>query len=69
MTVIAHKSIMIALLNNISVLNDQNIICVLYGRKPVGNNKSGLTLHKITHSALYELFGTGVDVGGRLVEN
>ena len=43
---------MISLLNDISVLHDKNQICILNGRKSVGDNKAGPSLHQVIHSLL-----------------
>ena len=43
---------MISLLNDISVLHDKNQICILNGRKSVGDNKAGSALHQVIHSLL-----------------
>lgn len=43
---------MISLLNDISVLHHQDQICILNGRKSVGDNKAGSALHQVIHSLL-----------------
>ena len=60
---------MVALLDDVTVLDDENDVGVLNGRKAMGNDKAGATLHEALHGRLDLYLGARVDVGGRLVED
>ena len=44
--------VVVALLNDIAVLDNQNGICILNGRKSVSNDKTGAPLHQRIHRFL-----------------
>ena len=58
-----------ALLDDASVVEDDDLVGIADGGEAVGNDESGAPLHDAVHAALDELLGTGVDGGGCLVED
>ena len=57
-----YKGIVVSLLYNSAVLYHKNGVGILDGGKPVCNNKAGLVLHQLGHSALYLYLCAGVNV-------
>ena len=55
---LSHKSVVRALLDNITVLDYEDHVGILYGRQTVGDNEAGPALHKRMHCRLYFLLGT-----------
>ena len=51
---------MIALLDDVSVLHDQDQICIFDGGKSVGNDKTCSALHQIIHGFLDLNLGSGI---------
>ena len=60
---------MISLLNDISVLHHQDQICILNGRKSVGDNKAGPSLHQVIHSLLDLHFCSCINGRCGLIQN
>lgn len=58
-----------ALLDDVTVVEDDDLVGIADGTEAVGNDEGGASLHDGVHTSLYQLFGTGVDTGGRLVED
>lgn len=47
----------VALLYDISVLDHENSVSILYGGETVGDDKAGLVFHKFVHCGLYLYLG------------
>jgi len=50
-----------SLLNDISVIYDQDQVGIAYRWKPVGNDKRGSPCHDFLHCVLEHPFQTGID--------
>ena len=59
----------IAPLDDTAVFHNQDQVAVADRGETVRDHKCGSALHQLVHAALYDLFGTGIDGGGRLIEN
>ena len=60
---------MISALHDLSMIHNDDLVCVLDGRKTVGDNQAGTLIHKFRHGILNAHFGSGVHRGGSLVQN
>ena len=60
---------MVALLDDITVLHDKNQICIADRGKPMRDHKARTAFHQRIHCFLDLDFRTGIDRGGRLVQN
>ena len=58
-----------ALLDDATVVEDDDLVGITDSREAMGDDESGASLHDGVHAPLYELFGTGVYRGCCLVEN
>lgn len=58
-----------AMLRDLSVVNDQNLIGILDGVQTVGDDQQGLTLYQLRDGLLNVALIVGVHTGGRLVQN
>ena len=58
-----------ALLDDVAVAHDEDDICVADGRETVGDDEARAALHQGIECLLNPDLGTGIDRGGRLVEN
>lgn len=58
-----------ALLDDVTVVEDDDLVGITDGTQTVGDDEGGAPLHEGVHATLHHLLGTGVDTGGRLVEN
>lgn len=58
-----------AMLRDLSVTDDQNLVGVLDGIQTVGNDQQGLTLYQFGDSLLNIALIVSVHAGGRLVQN
>ena len=54
---------------NPAICNDEDLIGIGDGRKPVGNGNDRLALYQPGHCLLNNRLVLRVDVGGRLIEN
>ena len=60
---------MASLLDNLSVFHDEDQRSVADRGQTVGNDKTRSALHQLVKRLLNLQFGTGIDAGGRLVED
>ena len=60
---------MISLLNNLSILKNENLICFLNGRKAMCNDKAGPSFHQSFRDFLNQEFQTGINRGSRFIKN
>ena len=56
-------------LDDFSLLHYQNLVCLSYGRKAVGHNKTGAPLHHPVKGLLDQHFCSGINTGGCLVKD
>ena len=64
-----HQLVMVAALNNASLLQNHNAVAVADGGESVGNDKSGAAVHQLIHTVLHDLLGSRIDRGGRFVKD
>ena len=64
-----HKFFMAALFRHLSLIHYNDEIRVADGREPVGDNKTGLSLHKFFHGFLDPGFRAGIHVGSGFVQD
>ena len=64
-----HKRLMGALLHHITVIRHQDVINVLDGGQPVGDDEAGLVCHQGADRLLHLPLSVGGHVGGSLVQN
>ena len=55
--------------NNISLINDKNLLRILNSGKPVGNNHKSFAVNKTPNSLLDLSLAFGISVGSCLVQN
>ena len=60
---------MISLLNNLSILKNENLICFLNGLETVGDDKAGPSFHQPFRDFLNQEFQTGINRGSRFIQN
>ena len=60
---------MIAGLDDIAVLHDQDQISVTDGGETMGDDKAGAVFHQLVHPFLDQHFRTGIDAAGRLIQD
>ncbi|CDD40416.1 putative uncharacterized protein [Clostridium sp. CAG:299] len=60
---------MISLLDDFSLLHYQNLVCLSYGRKAVGHNKTGAPLHHPVKGLLNHQLGSRINGRGSLIQN
>ena len=60
---------MISLLNNLSILKNENLICFLNDLETAGDDKASPSFHQAFHSFLNQEFQTGVNRGSRFTQN
>ena len=60
---------MSALLNDASVIKDNDLVGIADGGETMSYDEGGATLHDGVHAALYQLFGVSVDAARCLIEN
>ena len=60
---------MIALLDNLTILEHQNLIRFLNGRQSVSNDKTSPALHECFHSLLNQELQPCIDRRGRFIQN
>ena len=58
---------MIAMLHDVTIHQDKNQICILYGKQAVGNNKACSPFHEFGKGILYQHFCPRINGGRRLV--
>ena len=58
-----------ALLGDVAVFQNQNLVRVLDGGQAVGDDEAGFALHEPAHGCLHLALGAGVHVAGGLVQN
>ena len=63
------QGVVIAAFNDLSVIHDDDQIRVPDGRQTVGNHDAGTVAHHHLHRILNRLFGAGIHIGGRLIQN
>ena len=61
--------LVIALLHDLTLTQQDNIICVLNGGKTVGNDEHGADIFHLLQGVLNKDLRLGVDVGGGFVED
>ena len=64
-----NKVFMGTALDDPSVIQNHDAVGIHDGGKPVGNDKHRSSVHQLIHTILHQLFGTGIDGGGCLVQN
>ena len=64
-----NQLIVVAPLDDVSLLQHQNYVGVSDGGKAVGNDKDGASFHELVHTTLNEGFGAGVYGAGGFVQN
>ena len=64
-----HKALMVALLDDMTVTHNDDVIRLFYRGQAVGDDKARSALHQLCKGVLHEYLGTGVDRRCRLVEN
>ena len=60
---------MVALLDDIAVLHNQDDIRVANGRETVRDDEACASLHQVIHRTLDQLFCTGIDRTGRFIQD
>ena len=60
---------MAALLDNVTILHNQDQICVPDGGKSVSDDKAGSAFHQVIHSFLDLYLGSGINGGGSLIQD
>ena len=60
---------MVTALDDLAVFQNHNGIGIADGGKAVCNDEYRSALHQLIHTLFNEGFGTGIDGGGRLVQN
>ncbi len=68
-TFVSQETVVGALLNDLTILEDENFISLLNGGEAVGNDKAGPTFHQSTHGLLYQEFQPGINRGGCFIQN
>ena len=63
------KGVVIAHFHDLSVLHDKNEVGISNGGKAVSHDEGGLALHQLFKGIADLQLGTGIDVGGRFVQN
>src|ERR1019366_8888633 len=63
------KRLMVAVLDDSSFLDHQDLVCPANGGEPMGDDKRGAPLHQIGEPFLNQGFRLGVETRGGLVEN
>ena len=58
-----------ATFNDASVIQHHDAVGIFNSGQTVGNDKDGTTCHQLIHAILHQLFGTGIDGGGGLVQD
>ena len=58
-----------AVLHDLAVVDVEDLVRVLDGGQPVGDDEARATLEQMPQAGLQRLLGAGVDVRGRLVQN
>ena len=64
-----HQGIVVASLDDVAVLHDEDEVSVFDGGQPVGDDEAGPAGGQGVHGLLDEDFGPGIDVAGRFVED
>ena len=60
---------MAALLDNVTILHNQDQICIPDGGKSVSDDKAGSAFHQVIHSFLDLYLGSGINGGGSLIQD
>ena len=68
-TFVSQETVVGALLNDLTILEDENFISLLNGGEAVGNDQAGPTFHQSTHGLLDTEFQPGINRGGCLIQN
>ena len=58
-----------ALLDDVTVVEDDDLVGITDGGEAVGDDEGGAPLHDGVHALLHQLLSAGVDRGGRLVKD
>ena len=56
-------------LYNTAMVNHNDFICILYGRKAMGDDKGRTSFHKLIYRFLYQQLRLGIERGGRFIKN
>ena len=68
-TVLLHKVVVGALLDDLAVFHDQNPVRIADRGETMGYDEACASLHELIEGFLTLQLGTGIDAGGCLVEN
>ena len=60
---------MSALLDDVAVFHDEDQVRIADGGEPVGDDEAGLSAHQLPHRRLKLLLGTGIHIGGGLIQD
>lgn len=66
---LSDKFVMIAPLDDASLLQDHDTVTVFNSRESVSDDKGGSALHQLIHAVLYNLLSTGIDGAGSLIQD
>ena len=64
-----HEFLMSPFFHFAALVDNDNTVGILDGRKAVGNNQRGASLHEGEYSPLNHLLRCGINAGGRFVEH
>ena len=59
-TVLCQQFFVRALLHNVPVVEDQDLVCRADGGQTVGNDEGGASFHEIVHGVLDQMLGAGI---------
>ena len=68
-TVFFHQILVSTLFDDPAVFHDEDPVCIADGRKTMGNDETGTALHELVKGFLDLQLGTGIDAGGRLIQD